>query len=203
LSSKTKTESNLTELALAVLLLALLALLTANILVYLIASKHNDEICRAVTIAAAKAAVAGEDKKNAYMAAWQELGLGGYGGFFLDAPKIAAYSDETTNNKRRIKVQTKCFARVPVSNLILADDLKKALTLKRTYLVEIGLAPSTERSDKSIEDEDSNDSKDSPTNVKESSNGAKQSPRGAKKSSSDGKESKDTGNSDSSNNKSN
>jgi hypothetical protein len=152
LSSKTKTESNLTELAVAVLLLALLALLTANILVFIIASKHNDEICRAVTIAAAKAAVAGEDKKNVYMAAWQELGLGGYGGFFIDAPKIAAFSDETSNNKRRIKVQTKCFARVPVSNLIIADDIKKALTLKRTYLVEIGLAEDAEKSDKSVDD---------------------------------------------------
>ena len=145
MSSKTKTESNLTELALAVLLLALLALLTANILVFLVASRHNDEICRSVTIAAAKAAVEGSDKKSVYMAAWEELGLGGYGGFFIDAPKISAYSDETKDNTRRIKVQTQCIARVPVSNLIVADDLKKMLTLRRTYIVEIGLSPEPER----------------------------------------------------------
>lgn len=169
MSSKTKSESNLTELALAVLLLALLALLTANILVFLIAARHNDEICRAVTIAAAKAAVEGEDKKNVYMAAWQELGLGGYGGFFIDAPKIAQYSDDTKNNERQIKVQTTCIARVPVINLIIADDIKKILTLKRTCVIKIGLAPDAEKSDKSLDDEDSNTSTD-PKDSKDASN---------------------------------
>jgi hypothetical protein len=155
LSSKTKTESNLTELALAVLLLALLALQTANILVFLIAAKHNDEICRAVTIAAAKAAVEGEDKKNVKVAGWQELSLGGYGGFFIDPPKISDFSDETTNNKRRIKIQTKCLARVPVSKLIMTDDLQKALTLKRTYVVEIDLGTNAEKSNKSTDSKNS------------------------------------------------
>jgi hypothetical protein len=146
LSSKTKTESNLTELSVAVLLLSLLALYTANIFVFLIASRHNDEICRNVVIAAAKAAVAGSDNKDAYAAAWQELGHAGYGGFFIDAPKISHYSDVIKDNQRQIKVQTQCIANLPVKVLIVADDLKKLLTLKRTYVIKIDLKPDAEKS---------------------------------------------------------
>jgi hypothetical protein len=161
LSSNVKPESNLTDLAFAVLFLAVLALLTANILIYSVAAKHNDDVCRNITIAAARAAVDGGDNRGVYTAALQEVALAGYGGFFIDAPKLVGFSDSVKDNKRRITVQTQCFARIPVRRLIAADDINKALLLKRTYVAEIGLSPDPQKSEKPADNEQDSQSTES------------------------------------------
>ena len=151
MSAKTKTESNLGELALAVLFLSVLALLTANILVFEVAAKHNDDVCRSITIAAAKAAVDGKDASSVKNIAMQEITRAGYGGFFIAPPRLMRFTDAVQDNKRRIVVQTQTMAKVPVPNLIVTDNKLAALTLKRTYVAEIGVAPGQPEPKKSDE----------------------------------------------------
>lgn len=123
------------------LLLSVLALLTANILVLLVASHHNDEVCRRITIAVYQEASKGVDDRGVFKVAQQEILDAGYGGFFIDPPKLVVYKDATKDNRRRITVGTQCLAKLPVRRLIATDDLLKALTLKRTYIAEVALKP--------------------------------------------------------------
>ena len=107
----------------------------------LIAAHYNDLLCRTTTIAAASAAVQGIDTKGVYLSACKEIGISGFGSWFITDPKLCKFSDTTQNNIRKITVGTECTARLPAKRLLVTNDLAQALTLKRIYAVEMSLRP--------------------------------------------------------------
>jgi len=86
------------------------------------------------------------DAKSVQMAVQREMSNAG-GGFFVISPRLTGFLDQKQGDVRVIKVQTQSYAKIPVQRFVWSDDLGRALTLRRTYVVQI-----TERASKKTQD---------------------------------------------------
>lgn len=136
-TTKIKSDVNVGELALGVLLMCILALFTANILIYEVSVKHNENVCAAILKAAYEAAKDGKDKNTVLGAVKSEMMRHYFQGLFITAPKVVKFTDETKSDQRRITVQTSAVARVPAPGLIIGRDNKAPLTVNCTYVAEV------------------------------------------------------------------
>ncbi len=147
-------QRNLIDLAIAVFLLSISALLSANIFVIYSAIAHNDEACKQATIAAAEAAREGEDQSGIVYAAQHELSRCGVGGFFIRGPELKYFTHDFSAGKHRLKVKTSVEAILPAPALIAGLGGRSAVVFERTYTMDL-IVPS-EKSSEDIDSQRSN-----------------------------------------------
>lgn len=123
------------EIGIAVVLLILLGLLSANIYVIQIAKIYNDRVCRDSIMLAAKEALDGKDKPEVIKAARGGMDNCGMGGFFISHPRYTFYSDEVTHDVRVLTIKTETEVRVPLPFLVVTSAVEEngKLSLISTY----------------------------------------------------------------------
>jgi hypothetical protein len=133
---KTKSKQSIVDLSIGVFFLAIVGLLAANVFIIHSAISYNDESCKLITIAAARAALEGQDQKGIMLAAQRELFSCGNGGFFISAPQLKYFTHEKVGSKHKFKVSTQTVAHVPVPVLVLENNRMPSFTFKRIYVME-------------------------------------------------------------------
>jgi hypothetical protein len=135
---ETKGSQSIVDLGIGVFLLAVVGLLAANVFIIQSAISYNDESCKLITIAAARAAEEGQDQKGIMLAAQRELFSCGTGGFFISAPQLKYFTHDKVGGKHRFKVATQTVAHVPVPVLVLENNRMPSFIFKRIYVLETG-----------------------------------------------------------------
>ena len=131
-----KSSGGIIDLGIGVFLLAVVGLLAANIFIIYAAISYNDESCKLITVAAARAAQEGQDQKGIFQAAQRELFSCGSGGFFISAPQLQYFTHDKVGSKHKFKVATQISAHVPVPALVLENNRMPLFTFKRIYVLE-------------------------------------------------------------------
>ena len=124
------------EIGLAVVLLIVLGLLSANIYVIVIAKLYNDRVCKDSIMLAAKEALDGKDKQEVQTAALGGMDSCGMGGFFIGRPHYKYYSHEVTSDVRVLTILTDTQVRIPLPFLVLNTNLETPGWIKLTSTYE-------------------------------------------------------------------
>lgn len=133
--------SNLIEVAVAVLLLTMVALLISNIFIIYLAKAHNDRVCYQAVTSAARASIDSRDTNSVIRGAYEgmTLGNGAGGGFFIHQTRLGKVEYRAIKGGRSVVVQTQTNVRLPAPILVFNAkfDERGELALTKTYEFQI------------------------------------------------------------------
>lgn len=138
-ASKMLNSYTIADLGIALVLLIVLTLLSANIYVIYLASHSNDLACRDALNAAFKAFSAGKNMEGIMQAAQESLTTCSHGNFFIGHPQFTKFRYEKLPRAGSLVIETSIIARPPAPWLLADKEIihDGKLTITKTYVLRM------------------------------------------------------------------